>query len=1081
MVARSNVNDLTDTTIAPASSAMATNAGMPTSDGAPAAIEFDLSQSPPSDSRKRFEAEAAKRRAMKRTLTPARTRSMSAGRKNVHGISFDKPRMPRPESVRTRGRAADGPGQTPKQGKLIDGEGWTIVKIVEQLDMDRQSIVELRDTVDTMYRSQQQQMVDVTTLQKLIDANDVKNGNIVTGLMQNEEMQKMKHFIEKHEAQDNKMAAYLEQLAADRPLEGYTIAETFKTLYKSVEELKHQTAKNEVYVKEVSAAQAAVGAATPARLGAKEAEMCNKMMQDIAALRQEMDVVKDKKCHCDHVDQNLERLVAAEQQIILVMQAVERAAPPRAGPFTAHMCGAGAQYPGSSPAWTPPGCGDGVQGAMGVPADEPAGETPVCFSVSNGGNGKCHCTHVEDLLRRMAAAERSSRVPLIPAQRVPNGAAPRVGAGAQEEAFDPSKPLDKRPLGLLNNEKMDRPIYDDKMATQPEYRFDGQKGGVAWKSKTERYLISKCPALMSILKWAEKHDKMRIEDDAFDKVVGHFMMEEQQRTINAAIWGLLSICLTGSADTMFKQADMLNGLDAWRRVVRIIDNGLPLRLEELRGEVRLLHTKPIKDLESVATGIAEFEEKIREYREAGGTGFVTDNEMKSDLVAILPARLREDLLWQATDPSQDFMAFRDHVTTTAARILSNRRRGGVNAVESPAACNPEDEDENDGPIVVNSMDDLIGAFNRFQNRGGRRNEAGRTRGQTGRQPTPPAPNGPARKRLCPNCCQEHEGRCSHPRVEFSERRCFTCGEKHMARNCPQKKAGGKHNNGIRAIEDGPAPFFVIEEDDGFRLQRTRGKRNAGPSAINRPMPRGATLGDFVPTKIKNSFGTLGCTTEDNKPTEKLPKPNEPNATKCKMKLHGDMATDGHNFPKLMSAADQELQRVNEILVQEETRVGAIYEEEDDDFMGAAEESRTVSCAIDSGAVDNVINPDELPAGVKPSGNPTGKRFTGANGSGIRRYGHANTLMKGECGDVGCRWEVADVTRALNSVSKVAGPKGGPGKQDVLFNNNFCYVVPPGIVEKVMKTMKPVAKYHREGGLYLADMTISSFVGQEQSK
>ena len=1006
--------------------------------------------------------------------------------------------------MRPRGRAADGPEQAPKQGKLIDGEGWTIINIVEQLDMDRQAIMELRDTVNTMYHSQQQQMVDFTDLQKLIDANDAKhldnvndlkqetakikgelmhqNGNIITGLMQNEEMQKMKHFIEKHEDQDNKMAAYLEQLAADRPLEGFTITETFKALHKSIEELKHRTAKNEVYVKEVSAAQAAVGAATPACLGTKEAEMCNKMMQDIATLRQEMDTVKDKRCHCDHVDQNLERLVAAEQQIILVMQAMARAAPPQAGPFTAHMCGAGAHYPGSSLAWTPLGCGHGVQGAMGVPADEPAGETPVCFSVSNGGNGICHCTHVEDLLRRMAAAERSSRVPLIPAQRVPNGAAPRVGAGAQEEAFDPSKPLDKRPLGLLNNEKMDRPIYDDKMATQPEYRFDGQKGGVAWKSKTERYLISKCPALMSILKWAEKHDKMRIEDDAFDKVVGHFMTEEQQRTINAAIWGLLSICLTGSADTMFKQADMLNGLDAWRRVVRIIDNGLPLRLEELRGEVRLLHTKPIKDLESVATGIAEFEEKIREYREAGGTGFVTDNEMKSDLVAILPARLREDLLWQATDPSQDFMAFRDHVTTTAARILSNRRRGGVNAVESPAACNPEDEDENDGPIVVNSMDDLIGAFNRFQNRGGRRNEAGRTRGQTGRQPTPPAPNGPARKRLCPNCCQEHEGRCSHPRVEFSERRCFTCGEKHMARNCPQKKAGGKHNNGIRAIEDGPAPFFVIEEDDGFRLQRTRGKRNAGPSAINRPMPRGATLGDFVPTKIKNSFGTLGCTTEDNKPTEKLPKPNEPNATKCKMKLHGDMATDGHNFPKLMSAADQELQRVNEILVQEETRVGAIYEEEDDDFMGAAEESRTVSCAIDSGAVDNVINPDELPAGVKPSGNPTGKRFTGANGSGIRRYGHANTLMKGECGDVGCRWEVADVTRALNSVSKVAGhDEGGPGKQDVLFNNNFCYVVPPGIVEKVMKTMKPVAKYHREGGLYLADMTISSFVGQEQSK
>ncbi len=90
MVARSDVNDLTDTTIAPVSSAMATNAGMPTSDGAPAAIEFDLSQSPPSDSRQRFEAEVAKHRATKRTLMPPRTRSMSAGRRNTHGISFGR-------------------------------------------------------------------------------------------------------------------------------------------------------------------------------------------------------------------------------------------------------------------------------------------------------------------------------------------------------------------------------------------------------------------------------------------------------------------------------------------------------------------------------------------------------------------------------------------------------------------------------------------------------------------------------------------------------------------------------------------------------------------------------------------------------------------------------------------------------------------------------------------------------------------------------------------------------------------------------------------------------------------------------
>ena len=64
---------------------------------------------------------------------------------------------------------------------------------------------------------------------------------------------------------------------------------------------------------------------------------------------------------------------------------------------------------------------------------------------------------------------------------------------------------------------------------------------------------------------------------------------------------------------MFKQEDLLNGLDAWRQVARVIDNGIPLRLQEVRGARR--------GPESIATGIAEFEAKTKENREAGGLGF----------------------------------------------------------------------------------------------------------------------------------------------------------------------------------------------------------------------------------------------------------------------------------------------------------------------------------------------------------------------------------------------------------------------------------------------------------------------------
>ena len=58
--------------------------------------------------------------------------------------------------------------------------------------------------------------------------------------------------------------------------------------------------------------------------------------------------------------------------------------------------------------------------------------------------------------------------------------------------------------------------------------------------------------------------------------------------------------------------------------------------------------------------------------------------------------------------------------------------------------------------------------------------------------------------------------------------------------------------------------------------------------------------------------------------------------------------------------------------------------------------------------------------------------------------------------------------------------GPVGLQDVVFNNNTCYVVPPGIVAKIMEHVKPVAEYPREGNLYLAEVELSSFARQGQA-
>ena len=137
----------------------------------------------------------------------------------------------------------------------------------------------------------------------------------------------------------------------------------------------------------------------------------------------------------------------------------------------------------------------------------------------------------------------------------------------------------------------------------------------------------------------------------------------------------------------------------------------------------------------------------------------------------------------------------------------------------------------------------------------------------------------------------------------------------------------------------------------------------------------------------------------------------------------------------------------------------------------------VRVALDSAACDNVIDPKELPADAEWEPNETGKHFVGANESPIERFGSCKTIMSSKHGKVGCNWQMAAVSRALHSVGIVAGPKGGPGKQDVLFDNDHAYVVAPGVVKEMMKHLKAVAEYEREGDLYVGEVSLSSFTRQ----
>ena len=114
-----------------------------------------------------------------------------------------------------------------------------------------------------------------------------------------------------------------------------------------------------------------------------------------------------------------------------------------------------------------------------------------------------------------------------------------------------------------------------------------------------RYCVTKVPSLGDVLKLPEEHGEDVVTEDAFDAATGHFIDERKQDAINAAMWGFLAGCFSGPVDAHFKKADDCNGLDAWRRVMRVIDGGLPPKLEEIRDIARDIHREPIKDVEGV--------------------------------------------------------------------------------------------------------------------------------------------------------------------------------------------------------------------------------------------------------------------------------------------------------------------------------------------------------------------------------------------------------------------------------------------------------------------------------------------------
>ena len=82
--------------------------------------------------------------------------------------------------------------------------------------------------------------------------------------------------------------------------------------------------------------------------------------------------------------------------------------------------------------------------------------------------------------------------------------------------------------------------------------------------------------------------------------------EDQAMAVNSTLWGFLAGCVQGAGTTVSKRSEHLNVTDAWGRMVRQIDKGLPTQYETPRREVKAVFSKPIRTLEQFEEGIAAF-------------------------------------------------------------------------------------------------------------------------------------------------------------------------------------------------------------------------------------------------------------------------------------------------------------------------------------------------------------------------------------------------------------------------------------------------------------------------------------------
>ena len=416
----------------------------------------------------------------------------------------------------------------------------SIGTIVKQLVADREHMAMLKEACEGLYKAQLATSRDLTlAMQRLdkaelvadqraqiykIDFGKLQAGvpkaidakllladipSVIDARIAASEVQRGVH--------DMGVRQFLEKLELqDRPAEGVTLIETFRALYLDLADLKSKLGRYEVETE--SKINAAQGPATRGITVEQDAALM-KLFDDVQALKQKNVTYEAFVCEqrrMTHVEVQtahlLDKLGSVERAATAAAEAAAAAAAAASGatglvgePVPENPFDTRAASRAFNRRNGPPGMGAQDDGGDGAPGRTAAAAGPRQTS--------CHCEHVTRLDARVAVLETrrpdaagaggahaaGSRIPLIPGLRP--DAPVFTPADGDDGTFDPTRLIKFRGLGQVAGLRYaDKSLYDDKISERTDMRFDGAKGGVAWKSAMEMYLSGKCPIVLELLK-----------------------------------------------------------------------------------------------------------------------------------------------------------------------------------------------------------------------------------------------------------------------------------------------------------------------------------------------------------------------------------------------------------------------------------------------------------------------------------------------------------------------------------------------------------------------------------------------------